>query len=178
VLTTIHSGTACFAFPVTYRLVDSPFNSVSGPYTTDDFIPGFFTVDIPGTNSLADYANLPSADRAPNIVDFAFFDGVQTFTASAGPYSQALLFKFATDGSSNIIESDYLIQLALTANDIIAPGAGGGQAISGAFNSDPSGFGINVGEPPGVWTTVPEPSTVDLLIIATSIAFGRRRRAV
>ena len=176
VLTTTHLTAACFAFPVSYHLVDSPFTDVSGPYTTSDFISGFFTIDIPGTTSLSDYANLPSADRTFAVDDFAFNDGVKTFTPSDGPFiSSAFLFEFSTDGSSNVKADDYLIQLAVSPSDAIAPGSGGSQAISGAFNSNPPGDAFNIGGLPGVWTIVPEPSTSLLGALAGLGLLVRRR---
>jgi hypothetical protein len=175
VLTITHLTAACFAFPMSYHLVDSPFTDVSGPYTTSDFISGFFTIDIAGTTSLADYANLPSADRASAVVNFAFNDGVKTFTPSDGPFSTAFLFEFSTDGSSNVKADDYLIQLAVSESDIIAPGSAGSQAISGAFNSIPPGDAFNIDGPPGVWTIVPEPSTPLLGALASLGLLVRRR---
>jgi hypothetical protein len=176
VLTITHLTAACFAFPVSYHLVDSPFTDVSGPYTTSDFISGFFTIDIPGTTSLADYANLSSADRTFAVDDFAFNDGVKTFTPSDGPFSSAFLFEFSTDGSSNVKADDYLIQLAVSPSDIIAPGSAGSQAISGAFNSNPLGEAFNIDGPPGVWTIVPEPNTLLLGAMATVGLLIRRRK--
>ena len=176
VLTTTHLTAACLAFPVSYHLVDSPFTDVTGPYTTSDFISGFFTIDIAGTTSLADYANLPSADRTSDILDFAFNDGVKTFTPSDGPFSIAFLFRFSTDGSSNVNADDYLIQLAVSESDIIAPGSSGSQAISGAFNSNPPGDAFNIDGPPGVWTIVPEPSTTTLVGALASLGLLVRSR--
>jgi hypothetical protein len=167
----------CFAFPVSYKLVDSPFTYATGAYTTNDFISGFFTIDIAGTTSLADYANLPSDDRASDVVNFSFNDGIKTFTPSDGPFSDAFLFEFSTDGSSNVNADDYLIQLAVSGSDVISPGSGGSQSISGAFNSSPSGFAHNYDSPSGVWTIIPEPHTLLLGAMATAGLLIRRRRA-
>lgn len=175
VLTITLLASACFAFPVTYQLVDSPFTSVSGPYTNSDFISGFFTIDIAGTTSLADYANLPLEDRASDVVNFAFKDGVKTFTPSDGPFSTGFLFKFSTNGLSNVEADEYLIQLAVSGSDIIAPGSFGSQAISGAFNSNPRGDAFITDGLPGVWTIVPEPSTPLLRALASLGLLARRR---
>ena len=170
--------TKSHGFSVTYSLVDSPFTNVTGPYTTSDFITGYFTIDIPGTTSLADYANLPEAERQAFVTDFSFSDGVQTITFADGPFSVAYLFEFSTDSSSNIDNNDYLIQIAPDGDNFIAPGAAGGvgnsEAISGASSN---GFLAFVsGSDPGVWTVVPEPSAFLLLACAASIVIVPRGR--
>ena len=118
---------------------------------------------------------MPYADRTSDVTDFAFNDGVKTFTPSDGPFSAAFLFEFSTDGSSNVNADAYLIQLALSASDIIAPGSSGSQAISGAFNSNPAGEAFNVDSPAGVWTIVPEPGTPLLGALASLGLLVRRR---
>lgn len=79
------------ADPVTYTYTGQPFQFASGPYTTSDFVSGYFTVPTP----LADGSVF---DFTPTT--YSFSDGVQTISSANSP--RVLEFNGITDSSGHI----------------------------------------------------------------------------
>ena len=73
------------AVPTTYQYTGNPFTTVSGPYTTSDFVTVMLTLASPLG------ANMPLTQVFPTA--FTLFDGVQTITNLNATFS---LFQFAT----------------------------------------------------------------------------------
>ena len=76
----------------TYTYTGNDFQTATSPYTTSEFVSGFFTLASP----LGD--NLVAASETPT--SYSFTDGVQTFSSVSPPPN--VTFKISTDGSGNI----------------------------------------------------------------------------
>ncbi len=141
-----------------YTYTGNPFTTVSGVYTTSDFVTASVTFASPLGNNFA-FALI-------NPISFSFSDGVQTINnGNATDFS----FRFGTDANGNIVEwaiSDaisfpvFVVQLIETGSD---PSGSGDDSFISTPDSDATNF-----SDPGHWTSsnaspVPEPSTLVLL---------------
>ncbi len=148
-----------------YTYTGNPFTTVSGPYTTSDFVTVSFTVASPLGKNMT-FAVIP------NPISFSFSDGVQTLNnGNATDFS----FFFATDANGNIVQWDTgaaisadsifrpVLQLVTTGFDPNIQNSTGGDE---GFIRTPAALAFNLA--PGSWTSanaspVPEPSTLVLL---------------
>jgi|HubBroStandDraft_5_1064220.scaffolds.fasta_scaffold28008_3 hypothetical protein len=94
------SGTLA-ASPVTYTYTGLPFTEAHSPYTTSDFVSGYFTVPT----ALADGSVF---DVTPT--SYSFSDGVQTISSANPPVFAA--FDGITNSSGDIYGWDILLGLA------------------------------------------------------------------
>lgn len=142
-----------------YTYTGNPFTTVSGVYTTSDFVTASFTVASPLGNNFAFAAIHP--------ISFSFSDGVQTINnGNATDFN----FSFGTDANGNIVEWETGVAIS----GEFGPTKKFVETASGPFGSGddsfirtPSGMAFNISEP-GRWTLsnaspVPEPSTLVLL---------------
>jgi hypothetical protein len=152
------------AVPTTYQYTGNPFTTVSGPYTTSDFVSGMLTLAGP----LA--PNMPLTTITP--IAFSFSDGVQTltnhtlnvvatFSTGTGPEGAVTLWdiQIRVPGQSRI----ETIRLPLAILD------------AGQLGGD-SGFNFRN---PGTWTTPATPdagSSLALLSLSlTALGVAARR---
>lgn len=80
------------ASSVTYTYTGNDFQSASAPYTTSDFVSGYFTLPTALGDNLTDDSITPAS--------YSFSDGVQTISSSSPPTD--VTFDVSTDASGNI----------------------------------------------------------------------------
>jgi hypothetical protein len=152
------------------------------PYTTSDFVTGYFSLNTP----LAD--NLPNmTDITSLVTDFSFTDGVQTFNQSDSLMFEE--FEVATNNQGAI--DAWAIELGsgyqnvfiscdgdLSGTDACSPGNGWG--IGGAADEAFDSGSVALREAaPGRWSATPEPSALMLFgsgILGVAGAVRRRLR--
>lgn len=140
----------------TYTYAGNDFTIADTPYTTSDFISGYFTLSSP----LGD--NLGEAVISPAL--FSFTDSVDTITdLTPSVYSE---FQVSTDSSGDI--TSWYIVLNDNADDQINTGKG---SIVSDYDYYGENFAANTDDA-GTWTDnapspTPEPST--LLLLATGL---------
>jgi hypothetical protein len=153
----------------TYTYTGNDFESATSPYTTSDFVSGFFTVASPFSDSMALASFTPTS--------YSFSDGVQTFSSASPP---SVTFKVGTDPSGNI--NAWFISLTSGVN-IISTATTPNQEDQGSTSA---GSALNFFDQ-GSWlasagggggSTVPEPGYPVLIGIGfAAIAVVRRRLA-
>jgi hypothetical protein len=92
------------ASPVTYTYTGNDFQVATNPYTTTDFVSGFFTLASPLGDSLALASITPAS--------YSFTDQFQTFSSVSPPPD--VTFEVSTDASGNI--NGWFIDLQSGAN--------------------------------------------------------------
>src|SRR6516162_9209674 len=152
------------AAPTTYQYTGNPFTTVSGPYTTSDFVSGMVTFAGPLAPNLPPFTPVfPTA--------FTFSDGVQTLMAPGSPLD---VFLFGTGPTGAIVS--WSIELD----------SGSGSIVSSIFFDRGSvftqGLGFNTNNP-GTWvnvTSVPDTgsslSLMTLTLMALGVAAALRRK--
>ena len=135
----------------TYTYTGNDFVSVTSPYTTSDFVSGFFTV----AGSLGD--NLAYGAFTP--ASYSFTDQHQTFDSATPPPN--VTFDVGTDASGNINKWEIVLQNGLN------------QVSTFSFASDSGEMPASAGSvlfDPGTWVAsgggtspVPEPGNVALI---------------
>jgi hypothetical protein len=157
--------TAATALPAmataTYTYTGNDFQSASGPYTTSDFVSGFFTL----ASALPD--NMAFGTITP--VTYSFTDQVQTFTSVSPPPN--VTFEVATNATGQIDEWDVSLQNGLNVVSTVS--------FSSDFGEMPTSEGLVIGSP-GSWvqsggTSAPEPGTMGLISLGL-VAVGMARR--
>jgi len=163
-----------------YTYTGNPFTDFWGspnPYTTSDYVHGYFTTAAPLAASLTDY------DITGVVLSWVFHDFADNhLPITSGPPAGFILTdtQVSTDGSGNIVEwkigvtnGTLPVHYISTYNTLgvttdIDDGSLFGAAMYGAWN-------INS---PGTWTMTPEPSALVLLgagIVGLAIAGTPRR---
>ncbi|HEY1471916.1 MAG TPA: hypothetical protein VGF61_22950 [Candidatus Acidoferrum sp.] len=142
------------AVPTTYSYTGRPFTSVSGPYTTSDFVSGTVTFASP----LGD--NFPFGSVSPTA--FSFSDGTQTIT-NAG--ASVLASSFGTGPAGQITRWTFVIQTQFgggitTSNPPLGVSGDQGRNLFGGGNASNNGT-------PGSWTS---PSSTPTTNPATNVA--------
>jgi hypothetical protein len=105
------SASCATATLYTYRYTGNKFTAVSAPYTGEDFISGYFTIDLPSNlNAVVSLgcAGDAATEYKTKVTDFSFSDGVQTISARDGPFEFAE-FCFTTDSLGNITSGSFYI---------------------------------------------------------------------
>lgn len=141
-----------------------------GPFTANDSVSGSFTVPTKLAPLLHLFVFTPTS--------FSFTDGVDTLTNQNSTLSS---FEVSTDISGNILDWDIFARIVgsnnpfIDTSDIMGTGADEG---SEADNQGHLVGGENLDDP-GTWTTVPEPSSLLLLVSgAIGLAGAVRKRLV
>jgi hypothetical protein len=161
------------AVPTTYTYTGNPFTSVSGPYTTSDFVSGMVTLAGP----LA--ANMPFTLVSP--IAFSFSDGVQTITPqndnitniffATGPTAAITAWHVAVGdgsvGATSLIATQY-DPPALTFDEAVT------STGSGENRDSPGRWEQVVGFPEAGSTL----SLMTLTLMALGVAARRFKRAV
>jgi len=152
------SPTMASTIIMTYTYTGNDFMAVAGPYTTADYISGFFT-----------YATLPGDfNGAINPISYSFSDGVETLD---NENSFIVLFDVVTSSTGAI--TGWYIDLGLDPdsylwtwdNPSLSPWAEDGSQLE---NAPSNGGGLNDNDP-GSWaasSSVPEPSSAVLMPVA------------
>ena len=155
-----------------YTYTGNPFTTAPLPYTFSDYV----TVSMTLTNPIAPSQNLLNV--VPDLVTLTMSDGVQTLDLS-NPNLASTVAAFSTDVTGTITgwsvglfqnppgcpTSGCSIQTVNIVNNVSDEGIGANQFFAGdAFNS----------ADPGVWTLVPEPTTVTLLAFGLVAMVGVR----
>jgi hypothetical protein len=155
------------ASPVTYTYTGLPFTEAHSPYTTSDFVSGYFTVPT----ALADGSVF---DLTPT--SYSFSDGVQTISSANPPVVAA--FDGITNSSGDIYGWDIFLGLANffeistdsefgdSAISTNSAGVYGEGSVEGLFTS---GSWVESG---GGTSPVPEPGMTWLLAAALFLAFA------
>jgi hypothetical protein len=158
------------AVPTTYRYTGNPFTSVSGVYTTSDFVTAMITLSVPLG------ANLVNANVTPTA--FTLSDGMQTITNLT---AFDTFIQFSTDASGtitfwNVLASSGFLNSIGTSNDPPL-------VMDAALNGSPTDFGNNL-QSPGGWRVVgavaDTGSTLSLMaltLMALGVAARRFQRA-
>ncbi len=152
----------------TYTYTGNAFESATSPYSTSDFVSGFFTVASPLGDSL------PLGTFTPT--SYSFSDGVQTFSNASPP---SVTFKVGTDSSGNI--NAWFISLTSGLNVISTATSPnqedfGETSVGTASNLFDEGTWVASAGGGGGGSTVPEPGYAALLAVGlVGIAVVRRR---
>ena len=158
------------ASSVTYTYTGSDFQSASSPYSTSDFVSGFFTLPAALGDNLVDDSITPTS--------YSFSDGVQTISSASPPPD--VTFEVSTDASGNI-NGWFINLLFLSPFDEISTETTPNQED---FGTSSGGEGLEFDEA-GTWvmtgggtSTVPEPGNLGLIGIGlVSIGLiGRKSR--
>ena len=161
--------TLTLAASTTYTYTGNVFQTVLAPYTTSDFVSGYFTLTSPLPVNMAESAITP--------VSYSFTDGVQTFSSASPP--PEVTFNIGTDASGNI--DQWVIQLdsGPPSNDIVSTSSN----ASDFGELGIAALGENFGDS-GTWVTsggggspTPEPGNVALVGLGLA-AIGVVRRKV
>ena len=163
--------TASHAELFTYDYVGNNFVIASAPYTTNDNLSGWFTVDL--TSNLS----LPETDIIAILDSFSFSDGQQTITDTN--VDSIVGFDIETDASGAITQ--WFISLIDDApgaidNSILTSNLGFNVADSGTLAT--GGVGLNFSTP-GAFALkeIPEPSSFALFALALGgLGFVMRKR--
>jgi hypothetical protein len=156
----------------TYTYTGLDFQSASGPYTTNDFVSGSFTLASALGDNLVDDSITPAS--------YSFSDGVQTITSASPPSD--VTFDVSTDGSGNIdgwfinLESPspyFQISTQTTPNHEDLGATSAGEGLIFYFPGDPAGTWMMTTSGP---SAVPEPSNLGLIGLGlVAIGFVRRK---
>lgn len=157
----------------TYTYTGVNFNSVKGPYTTNDSVTGSITLANALASNLTSYTSV-----APT--SFSFSDGINTVT-NATP-NVGSLFAFKTDASGDILQWQVTVYTGLVSQfsiaTINAPGLLGADDHV-YVNSGNTAYG-QILNSPGTWTVtaVPEPESYVMLMAGLGLigCISRRRK--
>lgn len=154
-----------------YEYTGRPFTTVSGPFTTSDFVSGFveFATPPPPLGTLSE----------TDISDYSFTAGPLTLTPGTPGSSVSGDFTFDTAGE--------IANWRITFSGL-APGTD--NSLDEIINTDWNGIDgddyadiddANAGQAfnellPGVWSRVPEPSSLALVGLSGAMFFNARRR--
>jgi hypothetical protein len=153
------------AADVIYQYTGNPFTTATSPYTTSDFVSG--TIELSSVLP----PNLNQASIQVNA--FSFSDGVQTLTsATLGSPTDSLV---STNGSGTIVGFWEFVFGGRNPEAPIIQTLDAFPGMQGPVTQDEGRLGnLAMGEPigantnnTGVWTLVPEPST--MIGVATGI---------
>ena len=160
---------------VIYHYEDVPFDTITGTtYTTSDFV----IIDLEFASLLPAFSG--TLFLTDSVLGWSFMDGQQAFSNTGAGQLNALVF-VGTDLNSLPV----MWQVSASA---VGGGLNSGARITtnftnptnghnlGFLTSDEQGL-VNV-NPPGVWSIVPEPSTLSLAALGLLglAANGRRRK--
>jgi len=155
------------ASSVTYTYTGNDFETATGPYTTSDFVSGYFTLAAALGDSMAFGSITPAS--------YSFSDQVQTFDSASPPPD--VTFEVATNASGQIDEWDISLQNGV---DVVST-----VSFSSDFGEMSSGLGEVIGSPggwqmsSGVTSPTPEPGNVALIALGlVGIAIIARKRRV
>ena len=160
--------TAPLMADVTYTYTGNDFEVASGfPYSTSDFVSGFFTV----SSALGD----SRPDSAVTTTSYSFTDGVQTFYSSSPPAEVTIEVGTGLTGSINVW--DINLSTGPPDDNYVST-----DSVSTDGGSNGGAYAYNLGDPGG-WkqsggggSTVPEPGYVGLLGIGlAAIVFVQRK---
>jgi hypothetical protein len=154
-------------FPVradeTYTYTGTAFQSATAPYTTSEFVSGFFTIPSALGDNLANEGITPTS--------YSFTDGVQTFSNASPPPD--VTFDISTDGSGTI--DGWLINLESGFNQVAT-------STQEDFGTSSGGEGL-VFLDEGTWqasgggaSPVPEPGNLGLIGLGLAAIVAARRK--
>lgn len=154
---------------ITYTYTGNDFEVASGPYTTSDFVSGFFTLTTALGDNLVDDSITPAS--------YSFSDGVQTFSSSSPPSD--VTFDVSTNSSGAI--NGWFIDVGSGANFVSTATTPnqedqGEDGFAGAANNF-FAEGTWVQTESGGGSAVPEPSNVGLVglgLLAMAVVVRRR----
>ena len=145
------------AVPTTYQYTGNPFTTVSGPYTTSDFVTAMITLATPLG---------PNFSGSVSPIAFTFSDGVQTITNLNATFSS---FFFQTGPTGAII--GWVVNGFVPGGHVASLGSAGLGADEG---ESIDGRGLNSNQP-GTWAmvgVVPDTGSTLSLMTLTLMALG------
>jgi hypothetical protein len=161
--------TSVHAVPTTYQYKGNPFTTVSGPYTTSDFVTAMVTLAGPLG------ANMPLTQVTPTA--FTLSDGVQTLSNLDN--GVVATFLFGTDASGAIVEwavAVGVIDGTTLRNITTNESPPGGHFDEGTFFTPHQGRELGFNSlSPGVWSAtsaVPDAESTLSLMALTLVALG------
>ncbi len=145
--------TAPLMADVTYTYTGNDFGFAIAPYTTSDFVSGFFTV----SSALGD----SRPESAVTTTSYSFTDGVQTFSSTSPPAEVTI--EVGTGLTGSITSWDIDLSTGPPADNFVST-----DSVSTDSGENGVSFADNNGDPGG-WkqsgggSTVPEPGYVGFL---------------
>jgi hypothetical protein len=171
----------------TYTYTGNDFTLVNGPFTTGDFVSGFFTTASPLAPNLNEGLGPFDTPTALSVDSFSFSNGYQTFTNSSTSLESSY-FEVETDSAGKLVGWSIELEVAdyaavITNNyydtggvEVPLPASEGALFLAGSNRNNPGAWTVTDTPGPPAPSPVPEPSTLALMSTGLLGAFCTLRR--